>query len=344
MNRRSDLLLVAARRALEGPDLPAGGGRRIIAGRQRGPAPLRMTKPPLRSNDDDRTRVSFEVSRPPLADGEDCLVIIHSTLQADFGRRYELKNGITTIGRGRDNEIVILSDSVSRQHVELERRGGAIIVRDLGSTNGTYINSERQPLTECRLNRGDHLRVGETIFKFLSGTDIENQYHAVIANLASRDGLTNLANRRQLDTALADEIASAHRYGRALALLMIDVDHFKRINDDFGHVSGDMILAGLGRLLLQRLRPSDKVGRYGGEEFCALLPETDLARATVLAETLRTLIADEQFVVAARAVPVTVSIGAAAWEPSMTGEDLYQAADRRLYEAKRRGRNQVCGG
>ena len=224
----------------------------------------------------------------------------------------------------------------------MRRRGSALFVRDLGSTNGTYINNDATPLTECRLNRGDQLRIGETVFKFLSGTDIENQYHAVISNMALKDGLTNLPNRRQLDAVLAEEIGRAQRHHRDLSLLMIDVDHFKRLNDAYGHLAGDGVLTRLGHLLQERLRPSDKVGRYGGEEFCVILPETAMASATRIADTLRALIADEKFLTSDHVLAVTVSIGAAAWESQMRCADLYEAADRRLYRAKRLGRNQVC--
>jgi two-component system, cell cycle response regulator len=296
------------------------------------------------SDDDAKTRVTGKDARPPSASGEDCLVVIHTAVQTDFGRRHVLKTPLTTIGRGRDNDIVVLSDAVSRHHAKLERRGTEFLVSDLDSTNGTFVNSEPKPLKEWRLNRGDQLRIGDTIFKYLSGADIENQYHAVIAHMAMMDGLTNLCNRKQLDTVLMEEIGRAQRHGRHLSLMMLDIDHFKRVNDAHGHLAGDGILSRLGLLLQQRLRPSDKVGRYGGEEFCAILPETTLARATSIAETLRTMIAEEQFITENQTLAVTVSIGVAAFEPRMQYADLYRAADQLLYQAKRLGRNQVCSG
>ena len=301
-----------------------------------------MTKS-LYSDDDDKTRVTVQNSRPPRAEGEDCLVVIYASVETDFGRRYTLKAPLTTIGRGRDRDIVVSNDAASRQHAQLERRGLELVVRDLGSTNGTFINNELERVRERRLNRGDQLRIGDTVFKFLSGTDIESQYHAVIAHMALKDGLTNLSNRRQLDSVLTEEIGRAQRHTRELSLLMIDIDHFKRINDVYGHVAGDGVLTRLGQMLQQRLRPSDKLGRYGGEEFCAILPETQIARATTIAETLRAMIAGEKFVTENQTLAVTVSIGAAAWEPHMEYADLYRAADRRLYQAKQLGRNQVCG-
>ncbi|MET0498991.1 MAG: FHA domain-containing protein, partial [Steroidobacteraceae bacterium] len=112
--------------------------------------------------------------------GEDCLVIIHAPVQAVLGRRHVLDRPITSIGRGRDNDIVLPSDCVSRRHVQLEHRADALYVVDLDSTNGTFINDDSKLTQEHRLRRGDQLTVGDTIFKFLSGSDVEAQYHETI--------------------------------------------------------------------------------------------------------------------------------------------------------------------
>jgi diguanylate cyclase (GGDEF)-like protein len=294
------------------------------------------------NDDDEKTRVTGSEDLELPATGEDCLVVIHTAVKTELGRRYLLKNMVTTIGRGSNNEVVVRSDAVSRQHAQLERRGAEFVVSDLGSTNGTFINNERKRPQNSRLTGGDLLRVGDTVFKYLSGSDIETQYHAVIGHMAVSDGLTNLANRKHLDTLLAEEIQRAHRHSRDLSVLMLDIDHFKLINDVHGHLAGDRVIAGLGLLLRQRLRADDKLGRYGGEEFCAVLPETPLASAVAIAETLRTLVATHPFPIEAQRLTVTVSIGAAALQPNMQFIDLYRAADEMLYRAKEQGRNQVC--
>jgi len=292
--------------------------------------------------DDEKTRVTgLEELDLPTA-GEDCLVVIHTAVQTELGRRYVLSNLVTTIGRGPKNDVVVSSDAVSRQHARLERRGAEFVVSDMGSTNGTFINNERKRPNNSRLNRGDQIRVGDTVFKFLSGSDIEAQYHAVIGHMAVTDGLTNLSNRKHLDTTLSEEITRAHRHGRDLSLLMLDIDHFKTINDIHGHLAGDRVIAGLAVLLRQRLRSGDKLGRYGGEEFCAILPETELPSATAIAETLRAMIATNPFPIESQRLTVTVSIGVAALQPNMQNSDLYRAADIMLYRAKGEGRNQVC--
>lgn len=292
--------------------------------------------------DDEKTRVTgLEEMQLPTT-GEDCLVVIHTAMKTELGRRYVLSQQSTTIGRGSNNDVVVGSDAVSRVHARLERRGTEFIVSDLNSTNGTFINNERKRPFNARLNQGDQIRVGDTVFKFLSGSDIEGQYHAVIGHMAVTDGLTNLSNRKQLDTLLAEEIQRAHRHSRELTILMLDIDHFKTINDVHGHLAGDRVIAGLALLLRQRLRTNDKLGRYGGEEFCAIFPETGLASAAAIADTLRTMIATHPFPIESQRLTVTVSIGVALLKPQMQCSDLYRAADEMLYRAKSEGRNKVC--
>jgi two-component system, cell cycle response regulator len=295
-----------------------------------------------READEHQTRITERRDVPRVASSEDCLVIIFSTVPTDVGRRHVLKFPLTTIGRGHDNDIALQNDAVSRQHAKIERRGTDIMVVDLGSTNGTFVNDDPKPLNRVRLEPGDLLRIGDTVFKYLSGKDIETQYHLVISQMAMTDGLTNLCNRQRLDALLAEEINRARRYRRELSLLMLDVDHFKHINDTYGHPVGDSVLTRLAELLLQRLRPSDKLGRYGGEEFCAILPETPLSSASQIAESLRAMVAEQRLVAAHEELAVSVSIGVAELNPQMGAADLYRAADQMLYRAKSLGRNRVC--
>jgi diguanylate cyclase (GGDEF)-like protein len=292
--------------------------------------------------DSDKTRVTALDSLKVARSVPDCLVVLYAPLQSDLGKRYVLDRPITTIGRGRDNDIVLPSDCVSRQHVRLEHRPTGLFSVDLASTNGTFVNDATTPVTEHRLARGDQLKVGDTIFKFLSGSDVEAQYHDIIFRMTITDGLTNLCNRKQLDALLTDEVPRALRHGRELSLLMLDIDHFKNINDTYGHLTGDSVLRVLASIMQKRLRPNDKLGRYGGEEFCAILPETSLASAAKIGEELRSLIAAHAFLAETKEIRITISIGAACLGSSMQPDDLYKAADEMLYKAKRSGRNQVC--
>jgi diguanylate cyclase (GGDEF)-like protein len=291
--------------------------------------------------DELQTRVTVRREVKPADTGEDCLVIIFSSAPADLGRRHVLRPRLT-IGRGHNNDIILQSDTVSRQHATIECQGVDIVVTDLGSTNGTFVNEDPTRLHQARLKCGDRLRVGDTIFKYLSGKDIEAQYHLVISQMAMTDGLTNLYNRQRLDALLEEEVRMAQRYRRELSLLMLDIDHFKRINDVYGHSAGDSVLIRVAASMSQQLRPGDKLGRYGGEEFCAICPETSLSRASQLAESLRSMVAEQLLFVDNQPLTVSVSIGAAQWSPQMLGSDLYRAADQMLYRAKSLGRNRVC--
>lgn len=167
--------------------------------------------------------------------------------------------------------------------------------------------------------------------------DADNRYFAV------HDELTGAANRRALMQALDRDMARAMRTGEPYALLMLDIDHFKEVNDSFGHRAGDQVLRHVVAVMHTRLRAQDLVGRYGGEEFMVLLPDTPLAGAAALAETLREAIAQAPCVYEGRFIPVTVSIGVcgAHLESGDSGDRLIQAADQALYAAKSAGRNRV---
>lgn len=162
--------------------------------------------------------------------------------------------------------------------------------------------------------------------------------------LAMQDDLTGLNNRRSIQQALTRQIALARRSQRPLALLLIDIDHFKQINDTFGHLSGDKALRDVALCLRERLRAQDMVGRWGGEEFIALLPDTDAMGAGALAEDLRVAIEQASFsAIDGQPLAMTISIGLHALELSSGNErdDMIGAADRALYLAKQNGRNRV---
>lgn len=166
----------------------------------------------------------------------------------------------------------------------------------------------------------------------------------MLHDLATRDGLTRLYNHRMFYTMLEDEITRSQRYRRLVAMLLIDIDHFKRVNDTYGHVAGDRILEGVARVLESAARREDKVCRYGGEEIAVILPETDIEAATRLAERLRAAIEETTFHDdAGKDIRITVSIGVAELPSSADSlQELVSAADTALYAAKQGGRNRVC--
>ena len=294
------------------------------------------------SDHDIKTRVTTLEELKVKRKGDDCLVVIYAPIPTNLGKRYVLQKDATTIGRDRDNDIVLDSDSVSRRHAKLEHRDGHFFVLDLDSTNGTFLNDEPDPITVSQLRKGDQVKVGDTIFKYLTGSDVEAQFHETIFNMTITDGLTDVSNKKQLDAVLAKEIPRALRHARQLSLLMIDIDHFKNVNDTYGHLAGDSVLRDLASILEKRLRPDDELGRYGGEEFCAILPETSLEGAARIAEELRRLVEEHAFMVEGEQIKVTISVGVAEMKKNMDMKGFYKAADEMLYQAKRSGRNKVC--
>jgi len=163
-----------------------------------------------------------------------------------------------------------------------------------------------------------------------------------LAEASHRDGLTGIYNRRFLEESIAKEFTRAHRYGGAMSLLMIDIDHFKLVNDTHGHLSGDEVLRTTAKRLDALVRQTDTLGRYGGEEFAVLLPETVMNGAQSFAERIRLCISDEAIPYGENAIHVTISIGVAQYNDDMTRyEELIQDADAALYEAKKAGRNCV---
>ncbi len=164
-----------------------------------------------------------------------------------------------------------------------------------------------------------------------------------LERLATTDVLTGVFNRRVLLERLELELRRFRRYGSRLCVLLLDVDHFKRVNDSHGHLAGDAVLVALGQILRTRVRATDMAGRYGGEEFCVLLPETDLEAGRELAERLRQRVAAEAFAAGGAAFRVTCSVGVAEFDTARQKvTDLLQAADEALYRAKQEGRDRVC--
>lgn len=293
---------------------------------------------------DEKTRVTQVVQRPVVeeATGNDCVVVIYTKEPGLLGKRFVLDKNRLGIGRGADNQIVLEGDSVSRRHAHLERRSNRWFVVDDGSTNGTYVNEE-QIAREQALNNSDRLKVGPTILKFLSGADAEAKYHEEIYRMTIVDGLTQIHNKRYLYEALERELIRARRHERPLCAVMFDIDFFKRINDQFGHLAGDHVLREVAKVIQGRIRRDEVFARYGGEEFVIVLPETPLEGAGALAENLRERIAEHGFVFQGERIPVTISIGCAQLvQADKTATDLIQRADEKLYEAKRSGRNKVC--
>jgi diguanylate cyclase (GGDEF)-like protein len=292
--------------------------------------------------DDWKTRIT-EIrgpAKPEGASGQACLVLIYPA-GADLGKRYELQGLEIVIGRGADCDIQVDRDSVSRRHAKVERAGAGWRVVDLGSTNGTYVNDN--PVSERTLDDGDLVKIGNAIFKFLTGGNIENAYHEEIYQMTIIDGLTRAHNKRYFIENLDRELARCGRNRRPVSLVMFDIDHFKKINDTHGHLTGDHVLKELAGRVRTRIRKEEIFARYGGEEFVVLLPEAANSNAVEFAEQLRRLVERQNFEFEGDSIPVTISCGVATVAEEMPSEGFIKLADDNLYKAKRNGRNKVIG-
>lgn len=275
---------------------------------------------------------------------EACLVQIYGP---SLGKKYVLEKGSeTTVGRGEQTTIVLELDNVSRRHCTVVARPDGCWLRDDGSTNGTYLNNV-EVRAESLLRSGDLIKIGGAIFKFLYGGElgsIEAQYHEEIYRLTIIDGLTQIFNKRYLLEFLDREMARCGRHGRPLSLLLLDVDHFKKINDGFGHLAGDYVLRELAQQVKTRIRREECFARYGGEEFVLVLPETGHDNTVYLAEKLRKMVEGHRFSFEGKEIKVTFSGGVADMQPEHQNPLAFlNAADARLYEAKRAGRNRIAG-
>lgn len=280
-----------------------------------------------------------EVVNPQLS-GEQpsaCLIVISG---GNIGDQHRIKINQTLIGRSINADIQVNDDSASRDHALIIKDRKGYRVADNESKNGCFINDKK--VGECYLRDGDLLRVGNTIFKFLSRNNIEHAYHEELFRLAKIDGLTEIFNHRHFADSLDNELERAKRYDRELSLLMIDIDHFKKVNDSFGHRAGDYILKGLADIFVKRSRRVDYVCRYGGEEFAIILPEVDVMGAFKFATTLKESVAAHKFKFETDDIAITISIGVSdIMDGIETTEELIETADKRLYLAKKMGRNRV---
>ncbi|MDO5611021.1 MAG: GGDEF domain-containing protein [Pseudomonadota bacterium] len=284
-----------------------------------------------------RTRLS-DGPRQAAADGKACVIVIFGE---GIGRRADIGPLSTVVGRGEDADLRIDNISVSRQHCQIWRDTDVFRIRDLGATNPTQLNE--RVIKEAILLDGDHITVGECILKFISNTSPEAQYHEEIHQLAVQDPLTGLSNRRHFIDVVEHAIARAARHAQPLAFCIIDIDHFKSINDVHGHLEGDRVLRDVADTLRSLLRANDILGRIGGEEFGLLLPETGPEAALEIAERLRVAVQQAACEAGSSALGVTISIGMATLGGDMqTRSSLMASADAALYRAKAAGRNRVC--
>jgi two-component system cell cycle response regulator len=269
-----------------------------------------------------------------------------------LGKEIPLINRQLTLGRGPDCDIIIPDPSVSRKHLQICCRKVVengkssrlkIVARDLGSRNGTLINYA--PVRNAVLKPGDKIILGRIILKFEHRDVAEQSFYDEIYRMATTDSLTSLLNKAAITRALSEEINASQRYRRRISVILADIDEFKSSNDLYGHLIGDRILQSAASIFRADLRQRDKVGRFGGDEFLIVLPETGPQGAYRAAERLRKKLETLVKVELNLSMSVTASFGVASCSTNTaTVEKLLEDADIALYRAKSLGRNraEVC--
>ena len=297
-------------------------------------------------DDNEKTRIDKTIMITERADHEERSSTYEPYLiqisGRETGQMYHLTTGNLKLGRDPACQIILDDPHISRVHAEIVANGKDIVVKDAGSTNGVFVNGKK--ITEHKLNDGDKLLIGTRLyFKFCYQDSVEQNYQQNLFRAANIDSLTQLYNKKYFVDVVNKEFSFSRRTKEPLSLLMLDVDHFKKINDTYGHVAGDLVLKSIGSYLIQHLRLENIACRYGGEEFAIILRNVGGDLAEHIAERLRKAVESEKVVYRETPIQITVSIGIATLENQNfdTIEDLIQQADQHLYEAKQTGRNRT---
>jgi len=269
-----------------------------------------------------------------------CFIVMQGR---EVGRTYELSDGVACLGRSDEVSIPILDSAVSRRHAEVHSSSLGFVIEDLGSTNGLFVNGER--LARHVLRDGDRVQLGAvTVLKFSYQDELEESMQRRLYESATRDPLLGIHNKQYFLDSLESAFAHASRKGRPLSVLMLDVDHFKQVNDGYGHLAGDHVLKTITALIEPTMRAEDVLARFGGDELVLLLVESPAAPALLVAERIRERVESEVITYDGHRIDVTISAGVATFiDPGpRSANRLLEAADAALYRAKRRGRNRTA--
>ena len=299
-------------------------------------ATVDVTLPPGPNPDDEMTGTEDAIpSAMPVCD-RGTLTMVSGT---EAGSVYRL-GPTTVIGRSLDCQVKIHESGVSRRHAVITQSGETeYYVQDLGSRNGSTVRG--RPITRARLTDGDRIGFGPVFFRFALADETEERALKQRYEFSIVDGLTGAMNRKHFDDRLIGELAYAKRHKAGVSLMIIDVDHFKKINDRHGHQAGDAVLKRLAAVIRSTLRVEDVFARYGGEEFAIIARGIDNKHAVALAERIRILVEKTHFLHKSTPLPMTVSVGVASLADCRDAsvDQLISLADSRLYVAKASGRN-----
>ncbi len=288
--------------------------------------------------DDDEEDLSDSVARGPRS--EAALTVLRGD---NPGALYPIEGEGAVIGRSPEANVALPDQSLSRLHARIVREGQAFAIEDLGSTNGTFVDGTRID-GRCVLQDGSRIHLGtRTVLHFRMHDEVELDAARKTYALTVRDPLTGVFNRRHLEERLTAEAAFARRHHTALSLILLDIDHFKRINDAHGHAAGDDALRALAQALTELTREEDVLARYGGEEFALIARDIDRQKTFALAERMRSVVERQRVAIEGGSLAFTISIGVAHCEAGQDAQaqQLFEAADRALYAAKDAGRNNV---
>ncbi|MBI3183522.1 MAG: diguanylate cyclase [Myxococcales bacterium] len=260
-----------------------------------------------------------------------------------IGRMFRIEKAQTVIGRASDADINFDDESISRHHAKLSLSDAGVRLSDMGSKNGTLLNGEKVE-GERQLRNGDKVQVGSnTVLRYSELDMLDEAVQRLLYDSAIRDGLTGAFNRKFFSEALQKEFAFCVRHEVPIAVLMMDLDHFKAINDTHGHAAGDFALVSFVGCVHRAIRTEDVFARYGGEEFALVLREVTEDVAVAVAERLRRHVQDLKPIFNGTPLDLTVSIGVATHATGVFNnvDEVMAAADRYLLLAKSDGRNRV---
>jgi len=262
---------------------------------------------------------------------------------SSVGKMFKLTQPEMVIGRSNEADISINDDGISRRHAKIVvRPDGSVNIVDLGSTNGTFYDGNRVDVHSLR--DGDKIQIGSTtILKFSYQDNLDEQYQKNLYESATRDPMTRVYNKKYFADTFRKDFSYCLRHRVPLSLVILDVDHFKKVNDTYGHQAGDFVLTKLATKIAETIRTEDVFARYGGEEFVLLLRECEEDKGFIFCERIRRLIESTDFSFETKKIPVTVSLGLATLsDAEYPGPDeMIAAADKYLYRAKQSGRNRV---
>lgn len=260
------------------------------------------------------------------------------------GRQWPIEDTDRIIGRAPTAHIYVDDKSVSKSHAKVLLQGGDVSIMDLESTNKTIVNGKLiTPLSPIKLTNNDQIKCGNIIFKYLEQGNLETVASAQTYGRSQTDALTGIANRGALNLKGPEAFHRSGLLGIPLSLIAFDIDHFKKVNDTYGHLTGDYVLQEIARVIGTRLiRGNDFFSRTGGEEFTLLLLGSNLKTAEEVAERIRQTIEAHQFVFEGTKIPITISAGVAIkTDADSSWEAVYERADKALYHSKNSGRNRV---